>query len=349
VLNAESTLKELSVELNTRPVNGQVAWGASALRLKGSDAALNVFQVTASDLGRSSFLSLHVPAGSISVINVQGTSVKTRLSDIKMDTATQQEVLWNFPSAVSLGIGGIGMRGSVLAPLADVKLIAGAIEGTLTAKSASGSGTFLHRPFIGSICAGESEGSQINAATLVKSKTDDQGITTAASQTTVNIVRYCGKSNGHMLRLRGPAGYSPTTPTTAQTKFVVYKNGTKVDLYVKGKKVDAVASSQCEKYDGSVFHCEDAVYDMPYAGDGTYVVEQTTTVADTTATYTSEPKALLRSDAGKCVRDPETGCNCVAAGGGGGKAGWAWITLAVAGGCMIALRRRTASARRATA
>src|SRR5206468_696104 len=63
----------------------------------------------------------------------------------------KQHVLFNFPQATTLNTNGIGINGSLLAPLAAVNFASGNIDGTLIAQSVSNNGEAHNLPFQGNL------------------------------------------------------------------------------------------------------------------------------------------------------------------------------------------------------
>jgi choice-of-anchor A domain-containing protein len=116
-------LKGLSSSLSTMPVNGsdQFLWGSN-LFLNGSDN-VNFYNVSGSDLGNASVLRYFngtdpIDDNQISIVNI------------------------SFYEATSLTIQGVGVKGSILAPHADVNFNSAHIDGTLIANSLTGTGEF---------------------------------------------------------------------------------------------------------------------------------------------------------------------------------------------------------------
>lgn len=128
--------------------------GQVTLVLAGTNPSLNVFTVTAADLG-SKQVGLDVPPGSTVLVNVTGTSVAFgnnmllkqgnawhQASDHVVKPSQQTPtgwpgILWNLPSATSVSIDtGSAFAGTVLAPLAHVSVgSAGHTIGQMIAKS----------------------------------------------------------------------------------------------------------------------------------------------------------------------------------------------------------------------
>src|SRR5690606_40816713 len=72
-------------------------------------------------------------------------------SNMGLFGVTSTNTLFNFHEATALSMSGIGVEGSILAPLADVSFISGQMNGQLIAKSFAGAqwgvGELHHHPF----------------------------------------------------------------------------------------------------------------------------------------------------------------------------------------------------------
>jgi hypothetical protein len=81
------------------------------------------------------------------VINVHGSNFTFPNFGFQFGNTDKQNVLWNFVDATSLKLDG-SFIGSILAPLADVTLNYGNIDGTIIAKSLVGHTQMNNYPFI---------------------------------------------------------------------------------------------------------------------------------------------------------------------------------------------------------
>lgn len=124
--------------------------------LTGTDANLNVFNLTAAQLEAANGfgLTMNVPAGSTALINVDGTSIN--LQNFQFFNFDPAKTLFNYheASTVSIAMANLAPYGSVLAPSADVSFTNGQLLGTLVARNldgSAGSGEFHHHPFTGNI------------------------------------------------------------------------------------------------------------------------------------------------------------------------------------------------------
>jgi choice-of-anchor A domain-containing protein len=139
---AEQTrLSALSAHLAALPANGTTdipPW--KAIQFTGGDPELNVFEVPGSELAAASQLAISVPAGSSVLVNVDGSTASMQFFGFALTGVDASRVVYHFPAATSLVMQGIGVEGSILAPLADVQFNNGQINGTLVARSLQGNG-----------------------------------------------------------------------------------------------------------------------------------------------------------------------------------------------------------------
>jgi choice-of-anchor A domain-containing protein len=125
-----------------------ISWGAEAstgtsllqwstLTLTGSDAELNIFNITAAELASAYTLTINTPLNAHVLINISGTTANFSNKGIN-GTFTTTTTVFNFYEATMLEMCSIGIQGSILAPMADVKFYNGQMNGQLIAKSFDG-------------------------------------------------------------------------------------------------------------------------------------------------------------------------------------------------------------------
>jgi choice-of-anchor A domain-containing protein len=135
---------------NQQLLNTSNAWGNlaatgstsvsySTLTLTGNSDSLNIFDVTSSELSSATDFVVNAPNGSTVIVNISGTSA-TWGGGLNLNGVGNNEVIYNFYQATTLNLQGIGIEGSVLAPLAAVDFSSGQINGGLIAGSLSGQG-----------------------------------------------------------------------------------------------------------------------------------------------------------------------------------------------------------------
>ncbi len=147
---AQSYLLGLSASLANYPANGTDSLEWSTLELRGNHPLLNIFNVSGSDITNSAGVRINVPAGSTVIVNVAGDSIYFNggLDFIGAENAT---TLYNFYEATYLNISSIDVKGTLLAPKADVDFVSGQLNGQFIAKSVKGQGQFNICKFIGNI------------------------------------------------------------------------------------------------------------------------------------------------------------------------------------------------------
>ena len=135
-----ASLQSLSSAFAQVAANGTTtreSWGG--LFLSGSNSALNVFDLNASDLNGAVLFNLDAPAGSLAVVNVRGASASFSGFSINLGGGIgEQDVLFNFVNTTQINATGIGLRGTLLAPGADVSFSNGNWNGGIYARSMTG-------------------------------------------------------------------------------------------------------------------------------------------------------------------------------------------------------------------
>lgn len=166
---AKTYLENLSTKLSSYPATGtsELAW--STLKLTGTDPHLNVFTVDGKDLSDALTLEVHVPNGAVALVNVNGTGMDWS-GGLDIYGTTYNNILYNFYEATSMDINNIEVRGSVLAPYADINFASGVQYGQMICKSLEGQGQFNYFPFHGNI---PSNKTIVNIASITGSLTND--------------------------------------------------------------------------------------------------------------------------------------------------------------------------------
>jgi len=111
----------------------------SQISLAGANSGLNVFTLNGAVLADTNTFTLNIKPGSTALINVSGTSGLFYGSGVNIIGGDASSVLWNFYEATNLNFYSIGVKGSVLAPLADYTPTGyGNIDGQVFVKSFTG-------------------------------------------------------------------------------------------------------------------------------------------------------------------------------------------------------------------
>jgi len=145
-----AVLEDMSLDLGALPATGSTTFdGSNRLFLEGTEAGLNVFEVDATEISAMNTLFLEVPDGAQVLVNVSGVDVAFHYHEQFITGVSGREILWNLTDASDLEIYAVEVEGSVLAPLADAQFNAGAMNGTLVAKSVTGYGELHSYLFTG--------------------------------------------------------------------------------------------------------------------------------------------------------------------------------------------------------
>ncbi len=164
-VSARTSLTALSAALAGDTANGTVNRSYSTYTLTGTDSNLNVFDMTASSYSGAT-IDVDAPSGSTVVINVPGSSVSFKYGSINFTGVSASNVIFNFDSATSLTLNGIGFNGSILAPAANFSGVYGNLNGQLITYTAKGTMEFHNVLFTGNLgTAGSSGGSSLPAPT----------------------------------------------------------------------------------------------------------------------------------------------------------------------------------------
>lgn len=138
---AGTNFKALSDSYAKLAVNGTNTLSYSTLTLN-SDASndINVFKLTAAELAESKKLVINVTKpNSTVIINVEGNPTGTTEVALawgfEVNNTTSSRVLFNFQGTGTLGVHNIDLKGSILAPYADVNFGNGNIHGTIVSNS----------------------------------------------------------------------------------------------------------------------------------------------------------------------------------------------------------------------
>lgn len=146
---AQADLIARSAYLGSLAANGQTVaqYGGITFTSTGVNP-LQVFSVSGATLAASGYMNINAQAGQTVVINVDG-SASSMKGGLNLNGVDAAHVLFNFTQAESLSLSSIGVKGSILAPYANVNFTNGSFDGTLVANSVTGSGEFHNVRFEG--------------------------------------------------------------------------------------------------------------------------------------------------------------------------------------------------------
>jgi choice-of-anchor A domain-containing protein len=141
-------VRERSVQWADLKANGTIGGpGSYDVRFTGTSSTLNVFAVTATALQGNGKITINVPAGSTTLINVSGSSFTSALYGIDLVGTTPDKVLWNFPLATSVRqTSGLDFRGTILAPNAAVQVGNGNLYGQVLGAPGPRAARVVRRP-----------------------------------------------------------------------------------------------------------------------------------------------------------------------------------------------------------
>ncbi|TVR95235.1 MAG: choice-of-anchor A family protein [Wenzhouxiangellaceae bacterium] len=144
-------LVQTSQALAALEPNGSFEWQWGGLYLEGDcESPAQVFELNGQQvLDAHTFSVSCIPAGATVIFNVDGEQAGLTNMSLSSLQPHRQRVLFNFHQAQSLTLSGIGIEGSVLAPLAHVAQPQGVIDGSMIARSWDGPMQLNHRPFRG--------------------------------------------------------------------------------------------------------------------------------------------------------------------------------------------------------
>jgi choice-of-anchor A domain-containing protein len=150
--SAAQTLQQLATTWSQRQANGQTTESnGGQVSFTGTDPNLDVFAAPGAEVANARSLSVKVPSGATTLINVSGPASQLKDGVINLSGTSADKVIWNFHQATELSISGIRVEGSVFAPRAAVSFSNGHIDGTVVASSLEGSGESGNTSFSGCI------------------------------------------------------------------------------------------------------------------------------------------------------------------------------------------------------
>ena len=166
---AGNYLRNASTYWSTLAATGTSTFQYGGYTLTGNNAGLNVFTVSGSNLANANQFIINAPAGSTVLINIDGTTDRMQNFGFTLNGVNRQGVLFNFYQATTLTLSGIGVEGSVLAPLAAFTFTSGNINGQIIGASLSGQGQTNYYLFTG--CLPAPPASPTNTATRTATNT----------------------------------------------------------------------------------------------------------------------------------------------------------------------------------
>ncbi|MEH2072707.1 MAG: choice-of-anchor A family protein [Nostoc sp.] len=138
---AGEELRSLSQYFATLTPTGKTTvqpWGA--INLSGSGTALNVFNLAGSDVSKTNYFEIKGDPNSTILVNISGKDVSLQNFGFNILGTDKQKVIYNFYEATNLTASGIGIQGSILAPLANFNFNNGQVNGNVVVASLTGNG-----------------------------------------------------------------------------------------------------------------------------------------------------------------------------------------------------------------
>lgn len=143
---AQTELTDKSTTWAALGTNGTIENNWGGLTLTGTNATLNVFNLSAAQLQNIWGLTINAPAGSTVLVNVTGTNVTLQYFGMNVNGTDRNHVLFNLHEAEQVTLQGIGFQGSILAPDAHVTFNNGNLTGTLVSNCFTGQGQMNDAP-----------------------------------------------------------------------------------------------------------------------------------------------------------------------------------------------------------
>ncbi len=134
---AQAALMTKSTNWGALDATGSATMQWGTLTLEGTESGLNIFNIDAATLSLAHTFNILVPTGAKALINVSGAIADFSSKGI-FGTHTAANTLYNFFEANQLDMAGIGVTGSILAPLADLNFTNGQVNGQVIVNSFQG-------------------------------------------------------------------------------------------------------------------------------------------------------------------------------------------------------------------
>jgi choice-of-anchor A domain-containing protein len=150
--SAQAQLTSLSQSLSQAAATGSSTFQWGTVTLLGTGATVEVFNLDGQQLLDANTLTFSgVADGATVVVNVSGANSGFTNMGMQAFSDRNEKVLFNFYEATNLIISGVGVEGSILAPLAHVDAQNGVIYGQTVASSWSGPAQQNYAPFDGTL------------------------------------------------------------------------------------------------------------------------------------------------------------------------------------------------------
>ncbi len=147
---------DISIQWSGISANGAAEIENNILTLTGVNSGLNVFQISGDTLNSVNGVTVNAPEGSTVIVNISGSNVSWQ-GDNDVIGTNQTNVVYNFYEADTLLIGGIAVKGSILAPFSHLFFTSGQINGNVICHDVTGEGQINYSYFNGNVQYSSSE------------------------------------------------------------------------------------------------------------------------------------------------------------------------------------------------
>lgn len=148
----QTQYQDLSTSWSQLSANGSVDVSYGTLTLTGTDSALNIFSLEASQISNTNSVYINAAAGSTVLINVSGNNQFFQNGQVFLSGIDPSDVIYNLYQASFMTlVGSKNPQGSILAAFADVTGGYGQMSGQLIANSYNGNTEFHNALFTGVI------------------------------------------------------------------------------------------------------------------------------------------------------------------------------------------------------
>lgn len=138
------TLVENSAYLGTIAPTGTIETLYEEVTLVGHNQLINFFTVTDDQLSAATSFNISIPESSWAIINIDGTTNSISNLHMNLDHIEPNRIIFNLYETTELTLSSVSVQGSVVAGLANVDFVNGDLNGSLYAKSLTGSGAFAN-------------------------------------------------------------------------------------------------------------------------------------------------------------------------------------------------------------
>jgi choice-of-anchor A domain-containing protein len=138
---ASTSLKQLSLDFSTLPKTGDVVNTGGSVVIRGAMKDVEVIPVDARffiDTAKIIVRLENTKPDAVIVFNIAGAD--SGIVDMNMTALVNTQVVYNFYEAKTVKISGVNVKGSVLAPLAEITAFNGLIEGQVVGCTLKGKG-----------------------------------------------------------------------------------------------------------------------------------------------------------------------------------------------------------------